>query len=318
MIWDGNDLLAQVEDSGNLIHFYNRGATLVKQREKEGVPQPYPHQYLHLDSQGTVVCRSDPSGGSSSGVIDPNPWGQVSGSTGLGWLGDPGYFYETGLQRDLYYVRARWYVAGGPGWLSKDPLGLGGGDLNLYRYVGNRPLVATDPSGYTELALPVTGGIAGAAGGLTSGTVLTLGGVTAPLWVWAAAAAAVGVALWCLFSPGCRAAVANLVEEVIREVQNTIRQPYPQTPVLPTWDPVVPPCQPPLQVTPPNPRRNRWHCTAKCTLEGKLPECNGFIHGTGSGPSEEEACRAAKRDATQRAPLGCYARHCRCPSCVRI
>jgi hypothetical protein len=38
-------------------------------------------------------------------------------------------------------------VAGGPGWLSKDPIGLGGGDVNLYRYVRNRPLVAVDPSG---------------------------------------------------------------------------------------------------------------------------------------------------------------------------
>jgi hypothetical protein len=49
--------------------------------------------------------------------------------------------------RRLEYVRARWYQAGGPGWLSKDPIGLRGGDVNLYRYVRNRPLVLTDPSG---------------------------------------------------------------------------------------------------------------------------------------------------------------------------
>lgn len=31
--------------------------------------------------------------------------------------------------------------------MSQDPLGLGAGDNNLYRYVGNRPTNATDPSG---------------------------------------------------------------------------------------------------------------------------------------------------------------------------
>jgi RHS repeat-associated protein len=65
----------------------------------------------------------------------------------VGWLGDPGYYTEAAVMRRLEYVRARWYQAGGPGWMSKDRLGLGGGDVNLYRYVKNRPLVAKDPSG---------------------------------------------------------------------------------------------------------------------------------------------------------------------------
>jgi RHS repeat-associated protein len=32
-------------------------------------------------------------------------------------------------------------------WMTEDPIGLRGGDLNLYRYVSNRPVVTTDPSG---------------------------------------------------------------------------------------------------------------------------------------------------------------------------
>jgi RHS repeat-associated protein len=73
----------------------------------------------------------------------------------VGWLGDPGYFTEAGVMRRLEYVRARWYQAGGPGWLSKDPIGLRGGDINLYRYVGNRPLVAIDPSGMARSPVPM-------------------------------------------------------------------------------------------------------------------------------------------------------------------
>ena len=39
---------------------------------------------------------------------------------------------------------------GGLGLLSQDPIGFGGGDANLYRYVGNHPTMSTDPSGLQE------------------------------------------------------------------------------------------------------------------------------------------------------------------------
>lgn len=35
-------------------------------------------------------------------------------------------------------------------WLQEDPIDLKGGDANLYRYVGNSPTNATDPSGLQE------------------------------------------------------------------------------------------------------------------------------------------------------------------------
>jgi RHS repeat-associated protein len=49
----------------------------------------------------------------------------------------------TGLQNN----GERWYDAGTGGWLSQDPSGFGGGDANLYRYCGNGPTNAEDPSG---------------------------------------------------------------------------------------------------------------------------------------------------------------------------
>ena len=48
----------------------------------------------------------------------------------------------TGLQNNLN----RWYDASVGRWLSEDPSGLGP-DSNPYRYVGNKPMNATDPSG---------------------------------------------------------------------------------------------------------------------------------------------------------------------------
>ncbi len=58
--------------------------------------------------------------------------------------------------------------------------------------------------------------------------------------------------------------------------------------------------------------RRGWNCTASCNVEGTAPHCTGRVTGAGSGPSEYLACLAAKRSATQKAPLGCYARHCQC------
>jgi hypothetical protein len=58
--------------------------------------------------------------------------------------------------------------------------------------------------------------------------------------------------------------------------------------------------------------KRKWSCTASCNVEGTEPHCTGRVTGSASGSSEDEACREAKRDATQKAPRGCYARHCQC------
>jgi RHS repeat-associated protein len=47
----------------------------------------------------------------------------------------------------LYNMRARYYAPYLMRFISPDPLGFGGGDTNLYRYVGNDPVDFTDPSG---------------------------------------------------------------------------------------------------------------------------------------------------------------------------
>ncbi|MCR4415249.1 MAG: RHS repeat-associated core domain-containing protein [Thermoguttaceae bacterium] len=46
-----------------------------------------------------------------------------------------------------YYYRARYYDAAIGRFLSEDPLGFAAGDLNLFRYVSNRPTVLVDPLG---------------------------------------------------------------------------------------------------------------------------------------------------------------------------
>jgi RHS repeat-associated protein len=61
-------------------------------------------------------------------------------------------FEFAGMQYDAttgqYYDHARWYEGQFGRFVVQDPKGFGAGDPNLYRYGGNRPMDATDPSGY--------------------------------------------------------------------------------------------------------------------------------------------------------------------------
>jgi hypothetical protein len=47
-------------------------------------------------------------------------------------------------------MQNRWYDPQTMRFISRDPLGFGGGDLNLYRYCGNNPLSNLDPTGLDD------------------------------------------------------------------------------------------------------------------------------------------------------------------------
>ncbi len=48
---------------------------------------------------------------------------------------------------ELYFYRARYYDPSIGRFLNKDPIGFAGGDVNLYGYVGQNPLIWVDPYG---------------------------------------------------------------------------------------------------------------------------------------------------------------------------
>ena len=54
----------------------------------------------------------------------------------------------------LYYMRARYYDPSVGRFISEDPLGFGGGDVNLYAYVQNNPVNEVDPDGLISPVRP--------------------------------------------------------------------------------------------------------------------------------------------------------------------
>ena len=58
----------------------------------------------------------------------------------------------------LYYDNARWYDPGSGAFITRDPMGYAAGDPNLYRYCGNNPTSATDPTGLRPELYTVAGG----------------------------------------------------------------------------------------------------------------------------------------------------------------
>jgi len=102
--------------------------------------------YYHADGLGNIVAITD----ANMQVVQRysyESFGRVKASdrsfkniytyTGREWDSEIG----------LHYYRARYYDPMGGRFISKDPIGFSGGDVNLYGYVGNSPVVWVDPYG---------------------------------------------------------------------------------------------------------------------------------------------------------------------------
>jgi RHS repeat-associated protein len=98
------------------------------------------------DIQGSVLATLD-SGTGAFARQNYLPYGKSASTSITGTFGYTGQRIDP--ESGLYDYRARMYHAGWGRFLQVDPIGLAGGK-NLYAYVGNDPLNATDSSGLTQ------------------------------------------------------------------------------------------------------------------------------------------------------------------------
>ena len=139
------------------------------------------------DALGSTTALASAGAVQTSYGYDPYGVAQVTGTA------SDNPFQYTGRENDgtgLLHYRNRYYSPTWARFVSEDPIGLGGGDANLYRYVANNPVQGRDPSGEF---LPVAIAVAGALGieGLADATLV------------AAAVAAAGALAQCLMSGAC-------------------------------------------------------------------------------------------------------------------
>lgn len=144
-VYDGDSPWADYTASDSVSARYLNGPA-VDQILARWTPTGGTAWYL-ADRLGSVRDVTD-AGGSVVDHVDYGNFGEILSESNPAF-GDR--FKFTGQQFDsttgIYYYQARYYDPSLGQFISEDPLGFAGGDVNLGRYVNNSPVNATDPSG---------------------------------------------------------------------------------------------------------------------------------------------------------------------------
>ena len=109
--------------------------------------------YYHADGLGSIIAITDATGN----VVQRYEYDSFGNIT---YQQDANFkqpYTYTGREYDnesgLYYYRARYYDAKVGMFISEDPIGFDGGDVNFFAYVGNNPINYTDPTGEYAAAI---------------------------------------------------------------------------------------------------------------------------------------------------------------------
>ncbi len=117
----------------------------------------------HFNRVGSTIAITD----QSQNMVNQyayDPFGNILNQTEaipqpFKFVGQHGVMTEP---NGFYYMRARYYDPYVGRFISEDPIGFEGGDVNLYAYVGNNPLNLVDPIG--EKVFPYHFGVTFVAG----------------------------------------------------------------------------------------------------------------------------------------------------------
>jgi len=145
------NVVGEYDDDGNLIANYDHGLSLLSRTDAAGNPA-----YYTFDAIGNVQQLVN----AASGIIDTyayTPFGTMLKK--METIPNPfqfvGQFGVMSEHNALMFMRARYYIPAYGRFTATDPIGIAGGDLNLYRYCNNDPIMGIDPSGnlpFVEIA----------------------------------------------------------------------------------------------------------------------------------------------------------------------
>jgi len=142
-VYDGLNILLEYDDSNQLLSRYIHGDGIDSVLSMERGNEVYYYLADHLGSVRQIVDET----GNTVNSYQYDSYGrrtvlQEQVSNPFGYTGRE-YDSESGF----YFYRARYYNPQTGRFISEDPIGLAGGDPNLYAYVRNNPTNTVDPSG---------------------------------------------------------------------------------------------------------------------------------------------------------------------------
>lgn len=138
-----SNVLAETDALGAVQNYYIHGLGLLSRINSSG--QRFTYHYDHLGN--TVAVTDDSNNVAESYTYDE--FGQALASTG-GSANPFRYVGKYGVMDEgngLLHMRARYYDTDTGRFLSRDPLGFSGGDLNLFASVGGNSIARLDPMG---------------------------------------------------------------------------------------------------------------------------------------------------------------------------
>ena len=142
-IYDAAGNLLAEADTDGITRYYIHGAGLLAMVTSGGTPYCY-----HFDATGHTIALTD-AGKTVVNKYAYTPFGVLAGQEEaveqpFKFVGQFGVMTE---DNGWYYMRARYYDPEMGRFISEDPLGFDGGDVNLYAYCSNDPVNYIDPDG---------------------------------------------------------------------------------------------------------------------------------------------------------------------------
>ncbi|QYO65715.1 RHS repeat-associated core domain-containing protein [Leptolyngbya sp. 7M] len=138
-VFDGLDVVMDI-DGGTLTKYQNGPGIDNKLSLKTGSDV----KYFLQDHLGSTVGLTD----TTRSITASQSYDSFGNGTNTSF---PTRYQFTGREFDsftgLQFSRARWYDPNLGRFISEDPIGFAGGDINLYGYVWNNPMHFTDPMG---------------------------------------------------------------------------------------------------------------------------------------------------------------------------
>jgi RHS repeat-associated protein len=145
-LYDQQAVILEYDQAGTVQTRYTHGPGIDEPLAMEKNSLMY---YYHADGLGSIVALTNTSGGVAQ-RYNYDAFGNIT--SGAPTVMQP-YTYtarEYDPETGLYFYRTRYYDPKAGRFLTRDPIGFEGGDVNLYSYVQNNPINKIDPLGLAE------------------------------------------------------------------------------------------------------------------------------------------------------------------------